>query len=102
MKWISRTIKGLDVEWQEEGWYFDKPEEDYNELLRCKKCGRETRVDKCKRRVATGYRGDDCGAPVFYLYCPSCRGCLAVIDQGEFEYRPLLNLQEDGEFVISH
>jgi hypothetical protein len=99
MRWISRTHETLGIEWKEEGWFFDKPAEDYAARLRCKKCGSVHRIDGCRKNVARGYLGDDCGSPVFYLHCTKCYGTLAVIEENSGEFRPLLNLEKDGEFV---
>lgn len=105
MKWISilhKILSGIErkeIEWKEEGWFFDKPKEDYGARLRCKKCGSTPRVDECRKFDVTSMQGDSCGSPVFHLICTQCHGMLAIIDEGSSEYRPKLILDRDGEFV---
>ena len=102
MKWISRTHKTNGVEWKEEGWFFDNPTMDYSARLLCKKCGNTLRIDECGKKGVAGYNGDSCGAAVFYLYCGQCWGTLATIDEGSGEFRPLLKLENDSEFVVEN
>ena len=99
MRWISKIHETSGVKWREEGWFFDKPTEDYKTKIRCKKCKSEYKINECRKDILRGYNGDSCGSPVFYLYCTKCYGMLAVIDEQANELRPLLNLEMDGEFV---
>lgn len=99
MIWISRKHETSGVEWREEDWFFDRSAEDYRARLRCKKYGHTPRIDECEKDEVRGYSGDRCGAPVFYLHCPICYSTLATIDESSDEYRPLLNLEKDGEFA---
>ena len=93
MKWLSKTQENP------EGWFFDHPKEDYAAILHCKRCGWLQRVDMCKRYVLTGYLGDSCCEPIFYLSCFYCASTLALIDERAGEFRPMLNLEEEGEFI---
>lgn len=99
MRWISRECESMGVKWKLEGWYFDKPKEDYRTELRCKKCSGTQRVDEGQKEEVRGYSGDGCGAPVFYLHCARCYNILAIIDEGVGEFRPRLELFEGGEFL---
>lgn len=100
MKWISIPRQCLDVKWQEEGWFFDQPAEDYQTKLRCKKCGQEQRVNMCKKEMEEGWNHDSICAPVYCLRCTKCNKILAQIDEQEREHSPLLNLLKDAcEFV---
>ena len=106
MEWISINHKTAGVPWKEEGWFFNKVTEDYAVLIQCKICNRAVRVDQCEKRAVRSAQGDECGAPVFHLCCPSfegrnCWGVLATIDESEAKNRPLLYLEKDGAFVDS-
>ncbi|MBU1146124.1 hypothetical protein KKD80_01065 [Patescibacteria group bacterium] len=100
MRWVSEKHEFRGHPYQIEGWHLET-EQDYDRLIRCKRCGTETLIRQCKREPVKGYSGDVVAAPIYELSCPHCPGWLGSLDESDPKYTvgpvPFLTLDHDGE-----